>query len=161
MSAPDVRVSREWLALREPADAAARAVDLVEALGRRMPPAGQWVIHDLGGGTGSMGRWLAPRLPGRQHWVVHDRDADLLEIAPAVPRRSRTEASTFSRFRRRCPHWRRRFRMLALHPVSFVGRGAIEFLSAFRRVACPKAAARRDKKALRMRGVVSFVNAGG
>jgi hypothetical protein len=39
------------------------------------------VIHDLGGGTGAMGRWLAPLLPGAQHWVVHDRDADLLDIA--------------------------------------------------------------------------------
>jgi predicted RNA methylase len=39
------------------------------------------VIHDLGGGTGAMGRWLAPLLPGPQHWVVHDRDADLLEVA--------------------------------------------------------------------------------
>ena len=46
------------------------------------------MIHDLGGGTGSMGRWLAPLLSGRQHWVVHDRDADLLALAdvpgPAV-----------------------------------------------------------------------------
>jgi hypothetical protein len=41
------------------------------------------VIHDLGCGTGAMGRWLAPLLPGPQHWVVHDRDADLLEIAAA------------------------------------------------------------------------------
>jgi hypothetical protein len=41
------------------------------------------VIHDLGCGTGSMGRWLAPLLPGPQHWVVHDRDADLLEVAIA------------------------------------------------------------------------------
>src|SRR5579859_663692 len=77
MSAPEVRVSRGWLALREPADAAARAAELVEYLPRRT----HWVIHDLGGGTGSMSRWLAPRLPGRQHWVVHDRDTDLLEIA--------------------------------------------------------------------------------
>ena len=37
------------------------------------------MIHDLGGGSGAMGRWLAPRLPGPQHWVVHDRDADLLD----------------------------------------------------------------------------------
>jgi hypothetical protein len=81
MSAPDVRVSRGWLALREPADAAARAQDLPEHLARRRPPAGRWVIHDLGGGTGSMGRWLAPRLPGPQHWIVHDRDADLLALA--------------------------------------------------------------------------------
>ena len=41
------------------------------------------MIHDLGGGSGAMGRWLAPRLPGPQHWVVHDRDADLLELAVA------------------------------------------------------------------------------
>jgi SAM-dependent methyltransferase len=39
------------------------------------------VIHDLGCGTGAMGRWLAPRLPGPQHWVVYDRDADLLAVA--------------------------------------------------------------------------------
>jgi hypothetical protein len=72
----------EWLALREPADAAARARDLVE----HVPSPDRWVIHDLGAGTGSMGRWLAPRLPGPQHWVLHDRDAELLEIAdiPAV-----------------------------------------------------------------------------
>jgi hypothetical protein len=42
------------------------------------------VIHDLGGGSGAMGRWLAPRLPGPQHWVVHDRDADLLKLAAAA-----------------------------------------------------------------------------
>jgi hypothetical protein len=43
------------------------------------------VIHDLGGGSGAMGRWLAPRLRGPQRWVVHDRDADLLEHALADP----------------------------------------------------------------------------
>jgi hypothetical protein len=41
------------------------------------------VIHDLGGGSGSMGRWLAPRLPRPQHWVVHDRDPNLLALAVA------------------------------------------------------------------------------
>ena len=71
------RVSREWLALRERADAAARADEFVE----RLPNDGPHVIHDLGAGTGSMGRWLAPRLAGSQHWVLHDRDADLLEAA--------------------------------------------------------------------------------
>jgi hypothetical protein len=72
-----MRVSPGWLALREPADAAARSAELVE----RLPPAGGHVIHDLGCGTGAMGRWLAPLLPGRQHWVLHDRDADLLGAA--------------------------------------------------------------------------------
>jgi Methyltransferase small domain len=75
-----VRVSREWLALREPADAAARARDLVEHL----PRTDRHVIHDLGCGTGAMGRWLAPMLTGPQRWVLHDRDAELLEVA-AVP----------------------------------------------------------------------------
>src|SRR3954447_17541150 len=49
------------------------------------PAPGALVIHALGGGSGAMGRWLAPRLSGRQHWVVHDRDADLLELAVAHP----------------------------------------------------------------------------
>ena len=43
------------------------------------------MIHDLACGSGSMGRWLAPLLPGPQHWVLHDRDADLLEVAAADP----------------------------------------------------------------------------
>ena len=57
--------------------------DLVEHLARHFPTG--HVIHDLGCGTGAMGRWLAPLLPGPQHWVVHDRDADLLEVAAAEP----------------------------------------------------------------------------
>ncbi len=83
MTAGDPRVSRAWLALREPADAAARARDLVEHVQRARPRSGPWVIHDLGGGTGAMGRWLAPQLAGPQQWIVHDRDVDLLEIAVA------------------------------------------------------------------------------
>jgi hypothetical protein len=79
-----VRVSPEWLVLREPADAAARSAELAERLSRHLPETGL-VIHDLGGGSGAMGRWLAPRLPGPQHWVVHDRDPDLLALAVAHP----------------------------------------------------------------------------
>jgi hypothetical protein len=85
MTLEGIRVSEGWLALREPADAAARAPDLVEHLRRELPATGRRVIHDLGCGTGAMGRWLAPLLPGRQHWVVHDRDADLLQVAAADP----------------------------------------------------------------------------
>ncbi|MFG1780724.1 SAM-dependent methyltransferase [Micromonospora sp. NPDC049051] len=72
-----------WLALREPADAAARAADLVDVVRRRLSGAGPLVVHDLGTGTGSMARWLAPLLPGPQHWILHDRDADLLARAAA------------------------------------------------------------------------------
>ena len=82
MTVEGIRVSGRWLALRESADATARAPDLVEHLRRHLPATGRRVIHDLGCGTGAMGRWLAPRLPGPQHWVVHDWDADLLEVAP-------------------------------------------------------------------------------
>ena len=84
MTVEEIRVSRGWLALREPADAAARSLELVEHLGRHLPAAGRSVIHDLACGTGAMGRWLAPRLPGPQHWVLHDRDAALLEVAAAA-----------------------------------------------------------------------------
>ncbi len=81
MSAGETRVSPGWLALREPADAEARACELAEALERALPASGPRVVHDLGCGTGAMGRWLAPLLTGPQRWVLHDRDADLLELA--------------------------------------------------------------------------------
>ncbi len=83
MSTAAVRVSPAWLALREPADAAARSAALAARAARQLPAARPLVIHDLGGGSGAMGRWLAPRLPGPQHWIVHDRDADLLDLAVA------------------------------------------------------------------------------
>jgi len=73
----------DWLALREPADAAARATDLLDLVRARLSGTGPLVIHDLGSGTGSMGRWLAPRLPGRQHWIMYDRDPALLDHAAA------------------------------------------------------------------------------
>jgi hypothetical protein len=85
MSAGVVRVSPSWLVLREPADAAARSAELAERLRQYLPATGRLVIHDLGGGSGAMARWLAPGLAGPQHWVVHDRDEDLLELAVADP----------------------------------------------------------------------------
>jgi hypothetical protein len=77
------RVTPSWLALREAADAMARATALVDAVRDRIPGTGTLVVHDLGCGTGSMGRWLAPQLPGRQHWIMYDRDPDLLDQARA------------------------------------------------------------------------------
>jgi hypothetical protein len=85
LTVEQIRVSSDWLALREPADAGARARDLVEHVRRRLPATGRLVIHDLACGSGAMGRWLAPLLPGPQLWVVHDRDADLLEVAASDP----------------------------------------------------------------------------
>jgi hypothetical protein len=79
------RFPAEWLELRESADAAARARELIDPLrthlARRAPD--RLVVRDLGCGTGSMGRWLAGQLPGPQHWILHDRDPDLLERAVA------------------------------------------------------------------------------
>jgi hypothetical protein len=83
MTAEQGQVSATWLGLRESADAAARASDLVEQIRAHLPANDRVVIHDLGCGTGSMGRWLAPRLPGRQHWILYDRDAGLLAQAAA------------------------------------------------------------------------------
>ncbi|MFD0824030.1 SAM-dependent methyltransferase, partial [Micromonospora zhanjiangensis] len=78
----------EWLALREPADAAARSDELVGLLRDRLAGdagrTGPAVVRDLGCGTGSMGRWLAGRLPGPQHWIMHDTDPLLLARAGAT-----------------------------------------------------------------------------
>lgn len=94
-----------WLELREGADAAARATELLDPL-RDLPVdrpgspdrpgrgAGRGlVVHDLGCGTGSMGRWLAPRLDGAQHWVLHDRDPGLLRLAALRAPRAAADGS--------------------------------------------------------------------
>ncbi|MEU8915194.1 class I SAM-dependent methyltransferase [Streptomyces nigrescens] len=94
MSAPDrPRFAPRWLELRERADAAARAPELLRPLrawlAARTAPAGPpgsphgLVIRDLGCGIGSMGRWLAVRLPGPQQWILHDLDPALLDLAGA------------------------------------------------------------------------------
>ncbi|MDR7276648.1 class I SAM-dependent methyltransferase [Catenuloplanes atrovinosus] len=77
------RYASTWLDLREPADAAARATELVDLLRGRLADVPDPVILDLGCGTGSMARWLAPLLDGRQHWIMQDRDPDLLDVAAA------------------------------------------------------------------------------
>jgi hypothetical protein len=85
MIADLTRVPADWLELREPADAEARDRGLVDQLRPHLPASGTAVIHDLACGTGSLGRWLAPLLPGPQRWVLHDLDEDLLAAAAANP----------------------------------------------------------------------------
>ncbi|WP_394551819.1 SAM-dependent methyltransferase [Agromyces sp. MMS24-JH15] len=75
-----IEVSSEWLALREPEDARARSRELARAAADRLGP-GPIAVHDLGSGTGSMMRWLAPLLPGPQTWVLHDWNPGLVERA--------------------------------------------------------------------------------
>jgi hypothetical protein len=104
MTATAVRVTPEWLRLREPADATARSAELADRLRRYFANAGPLVIHDLGGGSGAMGRWLAPRLPGQQHWVMHDRDAGLLELAVATGPAAVTVEARRSDITRLTPH---------------------------------------------------------
>lgn len=100
------RYAPEWLALREGADAAARASGLLGPLQRHLeaaasrpggaePASGRstLVIRDLGCGSGSMGRWLAPRLNGPQHWILHDHDPDLLDLAAARTPRTAADGS--------------------------------------------------------------------
>jgi hypothetical protein len=80
MSGDVVRVSPDWLALREAADAAARSSHLVAVLQDRLSGR-PLTVYDLGSGTGAMCRWLAPQFGGSQRWVMYDRDRDLLDRA--------------------------------------------------------------------------------
>jgi hypothetical protein len=72
--------SPEWLAIRERADAAARSTSLTSFIAA-MALRGRAL--DLGGGTGSNVRYLAPKLSPDLHWTVVDNDAALLARAPS------------------------------------------------------------------------------
>src|SRR5690606_21463019 len=89
--------SPQWLALREGADAAARATGLLDPLRAYLAAGARQadglVIRDLGCGTGSMARWLAPRLTGPQHWVLYDHDPGLLDLAAAQAPRTAADGS--------------------------------------------------------------------
>ena len=73
--------SADWLALREPADHAARAGELTAAIAAelRRHPATRAV--DLAAGTGSNVRYLMPQVPHIQHWTLVDHDPALLAQA--------------------------------------------------------------------------------
>jgi hypothetical protein len=78
--------SASWLALREPVDHRSRNLTLqnqvVDFLHRR-PPIVSDLLHitDLGSGTGSNLRALAPHFGAMQYWTLVDYDADLLRAA--------------------------------------------------------------------------------
>ncbi|MEY9852907.1 hypothetical protein ABH923_002585 [Leifsonia sp. EB41] len=93
-----LEVSADWLALREAEDGRARSRRLARLaaalVGADVPSRARPVtVHDLGSGTGSMMRWLAPQLPGPQSWVLHDWNADLTahatEARPPLDRTGR------------------------------------------------------------------------
>ncbi|MBI4266451.1 MAG: class I SAM-dependent methyltransferase [Acidobacteria bacterium] len=72
-----------WLALREPADAAARAAGLTCAIADAVASRGPLRALDLATGTGSNIRYLMPHLGGEQRWLALDRSAALLERLPS------------------------------------------------------------------------------
>ena len=70
--------SSDWLALREPADGAARSPALVASVAAFASGAKSLTILDLGAGTGSTLRALAPHLSTPQRWTLVDHDASLV-----------------------------------------------------------------------------------
>lgn len=73
--------SASWLALREPADRAARNAGLIALLVEALSVRERLAIVDLGTGSGSNMRALAPLLPGPQSWLLVDNDPALLAHA--------------------------------------------------------------------------------
>jgi Methyltransferase domain len=76
-----VSFSAQWLALREPYDHAARNPAVLDAVRKTFAGAPAVRVADLGCGTGSTMRAVAPLLPARQDWRLVDSDAALLEAA--------------------------------------------------------------------------------
>jgi hypothetical protein len=73
--------SARWLALREPYDQAARNPTVLDAVRKAFAGFPAVRVSDLGCGTGSTMRAVAPVLPERQDWRLLDNDAALLEAA--------------------------------------------------------------------------------
>lgn len=70
-----------WLKLREPVDHAARNAAIADRVRGHFAGRASLTLVDLGCGTGSNLRALAPALPARQHWHLIDGDPLLLEEA--------------------------------------------------------------------------------
>jgi len=65
----------DWLALREPVDAAARDAGLARRFAASLPQPAR--LADLGAGTGANARVLAPVIGGDQHWLLVEADEAL------------------------------------------------------------------------------------
>ena len=78
--------SANWLALREPYDARARNVTVLEAVVASLCTLPSIRIVDLASGTGSTLRALAPRISVRQDWRLVDNDLSLLGRAAETSR---------------------------------------------------------------------------
>jgi len=83
--------SAQWLSLREPVDHAARSDRIREEMladlrKRHGDSLANLRVLDLGCGSGSNLRALAPWLGDNQHWTLVDYDEDLLAAAQAVLR---------------------------------------------------------------------------
>lgn len=75
--------SPEWLALREPADHAARSESLKNLVGSHFAGRDHLSVVDLGCGAGSNLRGTFSALPARQTWRLVDYDPALLAAARA------------------------------------------------------------------------------
>lgn len=73
--------SPDWLALREPADHAARNGGLARAAAALLSGSNPARILDLGCGAGSNVRGFSPFVDLPQHWTLVDHDARLLDAA--------------------------------------------------------------------------------
>jgi len=69
----------DWLDLREPFDSLARSEALAARLLQHLPARPR--LLDLGAGTGSLFRWLAPRIGRAQAWTLVDADREMAEAA--------------------------------------------------------------------------------
>jgi GNAT superfamily N-acetyltransferase len=118
-----------WLALREPFDKLARSITLARRFAEHLPMRPQ--IVDLGAGTASMFRFLAPIIARRQDWLLIDADAALLDdalgrTAAWARRRGYAATSSGDELAVSTPQGLWRVQVLAADLASWVGAGAID-----------------------------------